>query len=96
MVSEDLSGDWPHLTLEEALHRDPDVILFAHSESFTPAPVEFQSLPGWRDFRAVKSGRMFVISDAVVRACPRLVDALEQVARALHPDKQGAERRVAP
>jgi iron complex transport system substrate-binding protein len=92
-VSEDLPGEWPRLSLEEALRRDPDVILFPRSESFAPALEEFQRLPGWREFRAVRNRRMYFVSDAIVRPSPRLVDALEEVARALHPP-QGARQEV--
>ena len=84
-ITENLLGEWPRLSLEEALRRDPDVILFPRAESFSPQLEEFQQLPGWRDLRAVKNRRMFFISDAIIRPSPRLVDALEEVARALHP-----------
>jgi len=93
-ISQDLRGEWPRLSLEEALRRDPDVILFPRSESFSPELEEFQRLPGWRDMRAVKDRQMFFISDAIIRPSPRLVDALEEVARALHPPQgEGEERR---
>jgi len=85
-ISEGLEGEWPKLGLEEALRLDPDVILFPRSESFAPGLEEFRSLPGWRNLRAVKARRMFVISDAIIRSSPRLVDALEEVARILHPE----------
>ena len=38
---------------------------------------------------------MYFVSDAIIRPSPRLVDALEEVARALHPPpgaQQEAER----
>ena len=93
-ISKDLQGEWPRLSLEEALRRDPDVILFPRAESFSPDLDEFQQLPGWRDMRAVKDRQMFFISDAIIRPSPRLVDALEEVARALHPPQgRGEERR---
>jgi iron complex transport system substrate-binding protein len=85
-ISEGLEGEWPKMSLEEALRLDPAVILFPRSESFAPELEEFQSLPGWRNLRAVKTRRMYVISDAVIRPSPRLVDALEEVARILHPE----------
>lgn len=84
-ITENLLGEWPRLSLEEALRRDPEVILFPRAESFSPQLDEFEQLPGWRDLRAVKNRRMFFISDAIIRPSPRLVDALEEVARALHP-----------
>src|SRR5204863_6928133 len=84
-VADDLSGEWPRLSLEDALHRDPDIILFPKSESFSPALEEFQKLPGWKDFRAVKKHRMYFISDTINRPSARLIDALEEVEHILHP-----------
>ncbi len=85
-ITDDLREEWPRLSLEEALHRDPDIILLPHSESFAPSFEEFRKLPGWEDFRAVKNHRLYFISDTIVRPCPRLVDSLEEVARILHPE----------
>jgi iron complex transport system substrate-binding protein len=90
-ITENLLGEWPRLSLEEALRRDPDVILFPRAESFSPQLDEFQQLPGWRDLRAVKNRRMFFISDAIIRPSPRLVDSLEEVARILHPGGAATE-----
>jgi iron complex transport system substrate-binding protein len=84
-VTKDLDGEWPRLSLEEALRRNPDVILYPHTESFFPGLDEFVRLPGWRDLRAVKQGRMYCVSEAVTLTGPRLVDALEEVADLLHP-----------
>jgi iron complex transport system substrate-binding protein len=85
-ITDNLQEEWPRLGLEEALHRDPDIILFPRSESFAPSLEQFRNLPGWRDFRAVKNHRLYFIPDTIVRPCPRLVDALEEVARILHPE----------
>ncbi len=85
-VGAGLKGEWPKLSVEEALRHEPDVILFPRTQAFAPDLDEFQSLPGWRDMRAVKERRIFFVSDSIVRASPRLVDALEEVARILHPD----------
>ena len=84
-IGENLKGEWPRLTLEELLPQDPRVILLPKTESFSPSPEDFQSLPGWKDLRAVKEHRMFFVSDAIERPGPRLVDALEEVASILHP-----------
>ena len=80
-----LDGEWPRLNLEEALHRDPDVILYPQSESFFPGLDEFAQLPGWRDLRAVKNRQMYCVSETITFTSPRLIEALEQVADILHP-----------
>ena len=89
-IADDLSADWPRLSLEEALHRDPDIILFSKSDSFAPALDEFQNLPGWKEFRAVKNHRLYFVSDTINRPSPRLIDALEEVAQILHPSPPAA------
>ena len=88
LVSDDLKGEWPHMGLEEVLNRAPDVILFPQTEAFAPGLDEFQKLPGWRDLAAVKNHRLYSVSETIMRPSPRLIDALEDVARILHPDKQ--------
>jgi iron complex transport system substrate-binding protein len=88
-ISDDLSREWPRMNLEDVLTRDPDVILFPRSVSLSPALDEFGRLPGWKDLRAVKSGRMHFVSETIVRPSPRLINALEEVARVLHPSAAG-------
>jgi len=87
-VGAELNGEWPKLSVEEALRLQPDVILFPQTQAFAPNQNEFQKLAGWKDMRAVKEGRVYFVSDTIVRVSPRLVDALEDVARHLHPDAQ--------
>jgi len=89
-ISDDLAGEWPRLSLEDALHRNPDIIIFSRSESFSPSFDEFQKFPGWKDFRAVKDHRMYFVSDTINRPSPRLIDALEEVARVLHSAQPAA------
>jgi len=84
-ISDDLSGEWPRLSLEAVLARNPDVILLPRSQSYSPSLAEFRRLPGWRDLPAVKAGHVYWVSDTIIRPCPRLIDALEEVANILHP-----------
>lgn len=86
-ISDDLPGEWPRLSIEAVLARNPDIILLPKSHTYTPSLDEFRHLPGWRDLAAVKAGRVYFISDTIVRPCPRLVDSLEEVAAILHPQK---------
>jgi iron complex transport system substrate-binding protein len=84
-ISDDLKGEWPHMGLEEVLKRAPDVILFPQTDAFAPSLAEFQKLPGWRDLAAVKNHRLYFVAETIMRPSPRLIDALEEVARILHP-----------
>ncbi len=84
----DSSQSWPQTSLEEVLHLQPEFLVFAtsHSET-TPRDLNsFISLPGWRGLEAVRNHRFAVISDAVNRPAPRLISAIEDLARQLHPE----------
>ena len=87
-VGENLHGEWPRLSLEELLPLDPKVILFPKTESFSPSKQEFQTLPGWKNLQAVKEGRMFFVSETIMRPGPRLVDALEELAGILLSERR--------
>jgi iron complex transport system substrate-binding protein len=91
-LGDDLRGEWPRLSLEVALQRDPDVILIPKTAAFSPSLAEFKKLPGWKELRAVKDGRLYFIPETILRPSPRLVDALEEVATVLHPTKSVAPR----
>jgi iron complex transport system substrate-binding protein len=93
-ITNDLAGEWPRLSLEEVLRRDPDYILFPQSDSFFPAVDELSRLPGWRDLRAVKERHVYSVSEAITLQSPSMIDAFEQVADILHPaTTPGAEGR---
>ncbi len=85
-VAQDLGQPWGQYSLETLVAKNPDVII-------TPFPDVYQKLkggamPGWENIKAVKTGRVYLIdADIMSRPGPRLVDALEQVARDLWPDK---------
>jgi len=91
-IGQDLRGDWPRLSLEEVLRREPDVILLPKTESFSSGLEDFRKLPGWKGLRAVKEGRLYFVSETIMRPCPRLVDALEEVATILHPVEKTGPR----
>jgi len=82
------SQDWPQISLEEVVHLQPDYLVFAasHSESAARDFDALASRPGWRLLDAVRNRRFAVISDAVNRPAPRIVSAIEELARQLHPE----------
>ncbi len=86
-VAADADSPWPQLSVEAIVLHDPDVIVLAdHNYGETAEMVK--SRPGWKEIRAVKEGRIVEITDDDVmsRPGPRVVEALEFLARALHPD----------
>jgi len=84
----DSRQDWPQYSLEEAVRLQPDYLVFASSHSETVhKDVEALALkPGWSALEALKHRKIAVISDAINRPGPRIVDAVEELARQLHPE----------
>ena len=75
------------MSLEEVARLQPEYLVFAasHSEAGTR---DFEALinrPGWRILEAVRNRHYAVISDAVNRPAPRIISAIEDLARQLHP-----------
>jgi iron complex transport system substrate-binding protein len=84
----DSAQDWPHMSLEEVVRLQPDFLVFAasHSDSGQNDFAVLAGRPGWRGLDAVRNRRFAVISDAVNRPAPRIVSAIEDLARQLHPE----------
>ncbi len=75
---------YPHYSLEQVIFNDPDVILAVRHEG-NPLP-DLKSLPGWRQLRAVRQNRIFIVSELLQHPSPRFLDALDDLARRLHPE----------
>ena len=82
------SQDWPQVNLEEVAKLQPDFLVFAESQPGNSArEVEkLATLPAWKIVHAVRNRHYAVISDAVNRPAPRIVSAIEELARQLHPE----------
>ena len=84
-VTSDVPGAWPRYSNESALAAQPDAIILPTGGSMGSANSEVAS-PLKRS-PAVLAGRVYKINDDyLTRPGPRLVDGLEQMARALHPE----------
>lgn len=84
----DSSLGWPQVSLEEVARLQPDFLVFAssHSDAITPQFESLAGLPAWQILDAVRGRHYAVISDAVNRPAPRIVSAIEDLARQLHPE----------
>jgi iron complex transport system substrate-binding protein len=77
------------IPLEDLVAADPELILLGdatYDPTITPESVAARD--GWATMSAVATGRVVIVSDDVVitRPGPRIVDGLEALARAIHPD----------
>jgi iron complex transport system substrate-binding protein len=81
-------GEWPHISLEEIVHLQPDVLVFAsaHGSETHREIDELRDRPGWKDLIAMQQDHIVVVSDAINRPAPRMVDVIERLAHAFHPE----------
>ena len=95
-VAADAPLSWPQYSLEEVVARDPEVVFITADHSNpgraanggAEAIRKLQSDPRWAKVSAVKTGRICVLdADAALRPGPRAFEVLEEMARALHPDR---------
>lgn len=85
------SQNWPQVSLEEIVRLQPDFLVFArtHAQASAPSIDALAQLPGWRMLNAVKQRRAAVVSEGINWSSPRIVSAVEELARQLHPDAFG-------
>jgi len=88
----DAKQDWPNVGLEQVVSLNPEYLIFSSDE---PEQVrrqisELRGRVGWRDMQAVRHDKIIVLSEAISHPSPRLLDAIEQLARTLHPDRFAA------
>jgi iron complex transport system substrate-binding protein len=84
----DTAAEWPRINLEEIIRLQPEYLVFASAHAGdTQHDIDtLRSRPGWRELDAMRRGNIVVISDAINRPAPRMVDAIEQLARSLHAE----------
>lgn len=87
-VASDADSQWPQLSLEAIVLKDPEVVVLA-DHNYGETSELLKQRPGWLGISAVKEGRVLEITDddIVSRPGPRIVDGLELLAKTFHPDK---------
>jgi len=82
--------NWPRVSMEEVVRLQPDFIVVTgnHDESGSgqQQTSELSSRPVWKSLQAVQLGRVVTVGEEFVRPAPGLIDEIEQLARALHPE----------
>jgi iron complex transport system substrate-binding protein len=87
-VTADVPGAWPKYSNESALAARPEAIILPNGGSMGAANATV--VEALRQSPAVLNGRVYKINDDhLARPGPRLVDGLEEMAHALHPDAFG-------
>ena len=86
-IAADVQG-YVLFSLEELVARDPAVMIFSAGPWVTTTPESVSERPGWVDISAVANGQVYGIDAKWIdRPGPRMVDALEALAKILHPER---------
>jgi iron complex transport system substrate-binding protein len=82
-----LSGAWAQISQEELIVQNPDVILLGDALYGGITAESVAARPGWNGIQAVKDNRVLPFNDdQVSRPGPRMIDGLEALAKAIHPE----------
>jgi len=84
----DTNEEWPHVSMEDIVRLQPEALVFASAHAGdTQRDIDaLRTRPGWKDLDAIQHGNIVVVSEAINRPAPRMVDAIERLAGALHPE----------
>ena len=78
---------WPQLNQEAIIEANPDVIITTYGYYTENAVEQVLGREGWQDINAIKNKQVVdVHSDKVTRPGPRLVEGVEELAKAVYPD----------
>ncbi len=78
---------WPKYSEEAAVKANPDVMIITYGYYVKDAVEQAYSRKGWEEVSAIKNKRVYSVdSDKVSRPGPRLVEGLEEMAKAIYPD----------
>jgi len=80
------SDPYPMVNSELIIQRDPEIIIIKRGYMGGAAKEDILARPGWQEISAVRDGRIYEIDeDILIRPGPRIVDGLEILAIAIHP-----------
>ncbi|NIM59287.1 MAG: ABC transporter substrate-binding protein [Candidatus Aminicenantes bacterium] len=94
-IAGNMPRKWLHYNREQLIHDNPEVII-----TLSKSRAEFSKVKDWiineahlKEIKAVKTDRIYFLDENLAtRPGPRLIDALEELARILHPQFFKEER----
>jgi iron complex transport system substrate-binding protein len=82
---------YPRLSMETVLKEDPEVLVFPTGSAEAVSRSEQEQWRRWTSLSAVKQGRFREVpSNLLNRPGPRIVEGLEELAKAIHPEAFGS------
>lgn len=85
-VASDAEGEYPNYDVEQLIENDPEVYLTA-MDAPDKTVESISARPGYENITAVKNGNVYILDGNILsRPGPRIIEGLEIIARALHPE----------
>jgi iron complex transport system substrate-binding protein len=92
-VFPDLQADWPQVSLEEVVRRQPEVLVLPVGENPRASMERLRGTAGWRELLAAGRTRVHTVpADVLNRPSPGIVQSAELLRDAIHPRGEGIAR----
>jgi iron complex transport system substrate-binding protein len=85
-ITGELEQDWPRLNIEYIVEKDPEIIFVTEMPSALSGPTALSVLSGWKLTSAVRQNKTYLLDDRVNHPSPRIIEALELLAKRIHPE----------
>jgi iron complex transport system substrate-binding protein len=87
-IAYDAATDYPEVSPEAIVSRNPDVIIFPEVHGTGSVQAEtIKSRPGWGTIKAIQNGRLYSIDANIIsRSGPRVVEALERLVQLFYQE----------
>lgn len=82
-ISKGVENEWPTISLESLVAQQPEYVLLVRGSGVDP--VVLRKRAGWQSLDALKKGRVLYVDDRIEFPSPLAFDALEDLAKQLHP-----------
>jgi iron complex transport system substrate-binding protein len=82
-VTSDIPQEWPQVSLEAVIARAPDALVLVRGSAMSVGAI--QDRPGWQRLPAIRNHRIYYIGEQIEYPSPVAFDALEELAKQLHP-----------
>jgi iron complex transport system substrate-binding protein len=82
-ITEEIPQEWPQISLETVIERKPDALVLVQGSRMSIADVENRA--GWKTLTAIRNHHIYIVDDRMELPSPVAFDALEDLARRLHP-----------
>jgi iron complex transport system substrate-binding protein len=85
-ITADMDQAWPQISLEEVVRRAPDRVLLVRGTHGGITGEDLKARAGWDQIEAVRDNHIIYMGERFFHPSPVVFDALEQLAKELHPE----------